>query len=112
MYEYNAKVLKVIDGDTLEVEFDLGFKISFIDKIRLLGINTPEIYGKNKDLGIKSKNRTSELVPIGSNIIIRTHKDQREKYGRYLAHVVLPDGRILNDILLSEGLAISYMNGN
>ena len=111
LYQYQAKILKVIDGDTIKVEFDLGFHIKFSETIRLFGINTPEIHGINKDNGIKSKLRVEQLLPVGIMVVIETIKDEKEKYGRYLAKIHLADGTILNEVLINEGLAKPFMVG-
>lgn len=111
LYQYQAKILKVIDGDTLKVEFDLGFHIKFSETVRLFGINAPELHGIDKDNGIKSKLRVEQLLPVGTMVEIETIKDEKEKYGRYLAKIHLADGTILNERLINEGLAKPFMVG-
>lgn len=108
MYEYKAKVLDVHDGDTITVQIDLGFKISIEAKVRFYGINAPEITGPTKGAGLKSKLRVVELIS-GKDIIIKTHKDKQEKYGRWLGDIYLPDSPdSINSMLLEEGLAVPY----
>jgi len=108
MYTYNAKIIDVYDGDTVTAEIDLGFKISFKIKIRLEGINTPEIKGETKHDGLIAKERVVELV-LGKEVIIKTYKHGTEKYGRYLADIFHKDeARSINQILLDEGLAKPY----
>jgi len=108
MYEYRAKVIKVYDGDTITVELDLGFKIKKEEKIRLIGINTPEVRGEEREQGLISRDRLRELI-LGKDIIIRTQKDKKGKYGRYLGDITYTceDGEIyfVNDWLVTEGLA-------
>jgi len=81
LYEYKCTIVKVIDGDTVDVSIDLGLRIYHETRIRLYGINAPEI---NTDEGKRAKSRLSELMPVGGEFILRTIKDRKEKYGRYL----------------------------
>jgi len=107
MYEYSAKVTKVYDGDTITVDFDLGFGIVLRkQKIRLLGINTPEVRGKSREQGLISRDRLRERI-MGENVIIKTTKDRKGKYGRWLGEVFIKDENI-NQWLLNEGLAEKY----
>ena len=93
MYEYRATVRRVIDGDTLEVDIDLGFKtILKKEKLRLLGIDTPELRSRNineRAHAQEAKYFVEKLLPPDSEIIVRTEKDTKGKYGRYLARVYL-----------------------
>lgn len=88
MYEYLAKITKVIDGDTFDFEIDLGFGIKYSDRLRLFGIDTPEIRGSERDEGLKVKDYVKNLLE-GENVILRTHK-WKGKYGRYVASVFFP----------------------
>ena len=105
MYEYKAKLVRVIDGDTIELEIDLGFSITMKRKIRLLNIDTPEIYHpsceKEREHGLEATNFVKEFLS-NQEIIIKTHKDKTGKYGRILAEVFI-DNTCLNDRLLIEG---------
>lgn len=110
MYEYRAKVIDVHDGDTITAMVDLGFHIQMEIKVRFFGINAPEITGPSKPNGLKTKLRVIELIS-GKDIIIKTHKDKQEKYGRWLGDIFLPDSTIsINQILLNENLAVPFMN--
>lgn len=109
-YIYKAKVLRVVDGDTLVVDIDLGLKVRLKDTIRLYGINTPETHGVSKTsaeykAGMLSKERLIGLVE-GKDVYLRTHFDKECKYGRLLADIYV-DGHVdsVNTILLNEGLA-------
>lgn len=109
MYEYKAKLKRVVDGDTIDFDVDLGFGIHFNERFRLLGVNTPEIYGRNApeqmSEGLRAKEMVSAMIESAQSIIIRTHKDQKEKYGRYLAEIIL-DGKVnLNVKLIEQGWA-------
>ena len=90
MYEYNAKVLRVYDGDTIRVDLDLGFGIWMQNQsIRFKGINTPELRGDSKEAGIVSRDRVIELLDgAGNECVIKTSKDkQTGKYGRILGEI-------------------------
>lgn len=111
MWEYKATVLKVLDGDTIEVHIDLGFKIYIIQTVRLSGINTFELKSKDDNerlLAIKAKHRLSQLLqnPL---VTLKTFKtSEQEKFGRFLALVVNSQNQIVNEVLISEGLATKY----
>ena len=107
MYEYRAFVRKVYDGDTITVDIDLGFGVVLkSQKIRLLKINAPEIRGKRRAEGLKSRDFLREN--IGNKwVIIKTTKDKKGKYGRWLGEVFLGD-RNINDLLVEKGLAEVY----
>ena len=109
MYEYRAFVRRVYDGDTITVDIDLGFEVVLRNqKIRLSRINTPEIRGSEREAGIKVRNLVREKI---SNkwVIIKTTKDKKGKYGRWLGEVYC-DGseESLNQWLLNEGHAVLY----
>ena len=108
MYEYRAKVIKVYDGDTITVNIDLGFKVQVqSEKIRLMGINTPEVRGEERPLGLISRDRLRDLI-MDKDIIIKTYRDKKGKYGRYLGDIYIEiDDELIcvNDWLVTEGLA-------
>lgn len=116
MYEYNATVTKVIDGDTFEAIVDLGFKCSCVQTFRMAGINAPETKGDTLEAGRLSKEFLSKKIfdptLIKKIIKIKSHKPnasmKQEKYGRWLADVWV-DGVYLNMEMVSEGMAVSYM---
>lgn len=91
MYEYKARLLRVIDGDTYELDIDLGCHCHVVEKCRLYGADTPEVYGKNAcDAGREASEFVKELLARqGEELQIRTHKDRQGKYGRYLVDVKL-----------------------
>lgn len=115
MYEYRVKkVLKVVDGDTIDVDIDLGFDISYSQRVRLAGIDTPESRTtdkKEKALGLEVKDRLKKAIDAATNIVIKTEKpDSSEKYGRILGWVFLDDNKVsINQILIDEGFAWGYM---
>jgi micrococcal nuclease len=115
MYEYRVKqVLKVVDGDTIDVDIDLGFNISYTQRVRLAGIDTPESRTKDlaeKKLGLESKKYLADLLKSANQIVIRTEKpDSTEKYGRILGWIFL-DGtsESVNTALIADGYAWDYM---
>jgi micrococcal nuclease len=115
MYEYRVKqVLRVVDGDTIDVDIDLGFDISFTSRVRLAGIDTPESRTtdkKEKALGLEVKQRLKDLLSKSSNIVIKTQKpDSTEKYGRILGWLFI-DGaeKSINEGLIADGYAWDYM---
>ena len=88
------------------MDISLGFDITIKQKVRLLGIDTPEIRGKERLDGLIARDRLRELID-GKDIIIVTHKDRGGKYGRLLATIYL-DGVDINQQLVDEGLAEVY----
>ena len=104
MYEYRALVVYVYDGDTVTVDIDLGFGVMLKkQKIRLLGLNTPEIRGESREHGLISRDALRQRIN-GKWITITTHKDRKGKYGRWLG-VLHDDDGCINDWLLSENYA-------
>jgi micrococcal nuclease len=107
-YKYKALVNSVSDGDTLNLDIDLGFGVWLRNqKIRLYGINAPELKGSTKEIALKAKSRLTELV-LGKEIIIETLQDKKEKYGRWLGKIFVQD-LLINKVLVSEGLAVPFM---
>ena len=105
-YCYKATCVSVYDGDTVTLDISLGFGVTMREKIRLLGINTPEVRGKEKLDGLISRDRLRELIDY-KDVIIVTHKDKGGKYGRLLATIYL-DGVNINQQLVDEGFAKAY----
>lgn len=115
MYEYRIKkVLKVVDGDTIDVDIDLGFNISYTQRVRLAGIDTPESRTKDareKALGLEVKDKVKKSIDAAKTVVVKTElPDSSEKYGRILGWVYLDgDTRSLNEQLIEEGYAWGYM---
>lgn len=115
MYEYYVKrVTKVVDGDTIDVEIDLGFDIIYCSRVRLAGIDTPESRTSDKAekaLGLECKDRLKKLIDGAKSVVIKTEKlDSSEKYGRILGWLYL-DGaeQSVNHALIADGYAWEYM---
>lgn len=109
MYTYNAKVIRVIDGDTVELDIDLGFTIHWKSSCRLYGINTPELKSSDKDERLKAleaKNFLIQELSVGSDVTINSKK--LDKYGRPLVEVINNHINI-NQELLVLGLAKEYI---
>lgn len=109
MYEYRCSVLRVVDGDTVEVQIDLGFDMSFKSMVRLKGINAPEMTGTTKDAGLTAKSYLRGLLPIAGNIAIMTdYHRERDKYGRVLGTFWV-NGININQAMIDGGHAVPYM---
>ena len=116
MYTYKARLIRVIDGDTVDAEIDLGFDVFVRQRIRLFGINTPESRTTDlveKEKGLAAKQRLIELLP--REFVVETILNKRGKYGRVLG-VLKVQGENetltnINDLLVEEGHAVRYMLG-
>jgi micrococcal nuclease len=105
-YKYKAKCLKVVDGDTVDLEVDVGFKMSFKHRFRLAKINAPEIRGEESENGLKTKDWLT-LHILGEELEIYSYKDKDDKYGRYLATIFF-EGEDINQKMVDLGLAKKY----
>ena len=115
MYEYRVKtVLTVVDGDTIDVDIDLGFDISLTKRVRLAGIDTPESRTKDKEekvLGLEVKELLKKKLKEAKTIVIKTQlPDSTEKYGRILGWIYLDGAELsVNEALIAGGYAWGYM---
>lgn len=116
IFTYKAEIEKIIDGDTLTALIDLGFGLFIQQKLRLRGINCPEI---DTEEGQKAKKFVQRRLNNLSFIVIKTYKDSTDKYDRYLADIfyfkngqdpyqVAEEGRYSNQELLDEHLAYAW----
>jgi micrococcal nuclease len=106
MYEYKAIIKRVVDADTVDVSVDLGFDVSIHQRVRLLGLNAAE---KNTELGQEAIEYVDSVLPVGKEILLRSEKDKREKFGRYLANIVfIETGECLNQTLIEKNYAVEY----
>jgi micrococcal nuclease len=113
MYQYKATIIKIVDGDTVDVDIDLGFEVWLKNqRIRLYGIDTPESRTSDKTekvFGKLAAAKVLEFCPIGSNIVLQTKTDDsRGKYGRILGELITEDGTNVNTFLVDNAYAVSY----
>jgi len=111
MYEYKCKVLRVVDGDTVDVDIDLGFGVwMHKERVRIVGIDSPESRTRDlieKRFGLAAKEFLRSLMPVGSTVIVRTQKDKTGKFGRILGDFII-DGERLSDLMIKENHAVPY----
>ena len=118
MYQYKCKIIKVLDGDTVDIDLDLGFKIILANqRVRLAGVDTPEsrtTIAEEKIRGQLSKKKLAEKLPIGSWQVIETQKPDSndDKFGRILGVFILEDGTRVNDWLIQNNYAVPYKGEN
>jgi len=109
MYEYKATIIRWVDGDTVDVDIDLGFGLIYKkQRIRLYGIDAYETRTRDleeKAKGFAAKEFVESVAPVGDKIILKTYKD--DKYGRMLGEIFI-DGKNLNSWLTHEGHARRY----
>jgi len=117
MYEYQCKIVRVVDGDTTDVDIDLGFGVWLKkQRIRFYGVDTPESRTSNKEekvYGLAAKHFVENYLPKGSTQVLRTRKDGVGKYGRILGEFVVFDGSkdmetTLNKLLIDTHNAVAY----
>ena len=117
MYEYACKIVRVIDGDTTDVDIDLGFGVWLKkQRIRFYGIDTPESRTRDaieKIYGNAAKSLVMSYLPVGSSQILITHKDEVGKYGRILGKFKCYDSEtdawiILNNLMIQQHHAVAY----
>lgn len=105
MYEYKARVTRVVDGDTFDAEVDLGFRMHTRQRFRLLGYNAPEKRGPERDIGKLAAQELESLLR-GEEITIRTEKG--DAFGRWLATVLLEGVWDLVEVLIEEGWGVAW----
>ena len=116
-YIYRIRTIsKVVDGDTIDADIDLGFDISLSKRIRLAGIDTPEsrtTNAKEKAMGLESKEWLKKALEGAKDILIKTElPDSTEKYGRIIGHLFINGQETsLNNQMIEEGYALSYDGG-
>ena len=111
MYEYKAKIKRIVDGDSMIVDIDLGFGITMANQsIRLYGVDAPETRTKNpleKKCGILAKEYVKSFLKEGNTYIIKTHFDAKGKFGRILADFYIKTV-FLSELLINNGYAVKY----
>ena len=115
LFHYQAKVDRIVDGDTIDVTLDLGFDISYRGRVRFHGINAPESRTRDaveKEAGLAAKRYVEDWVgALDQKVIIQTTLDDRGKFGRILGRLLNEDGECLNDEMVSLGDAKPYFGG-
>ena len=115
MYEYKCRVVKIVDGDTVDVDIDLGFGVWLSDeRVRIMGIDTPESRTRDKVekiFGLAAKIRLEEL--LGEKCVLKTQvnkngEDMKGKFGRILGDFIVEGGKRVTEILIEEGHAVEY----
>ena len=112
MYEYKCKILRVVDGDTVDVDIDLGFGVWLKnERVRMMGIDTPESRTRDKvekKYGLLSKKFLQEQLKNAKKVSIKTYKgDETGKFGRILGDVFI-DGKSVNSLMCQKGHAVEY----
>ena len=112
MYQYRARVNRVIDGDSVVLDIDLGFNMWMNNQnIRIYGIDTPECRTRDLDekaRGFLAKEHVQNLLPVGEEVVIDTYKDKGGKFGRILGKIITVEGINVGQSLLAINLAVPY----
>lgn len=109
MYYYNSRVEKIIDGDTVRLDIDLGFTVHWKSNCRLYGVNTPELNSKDPEERIKALEAKQYLIDnLPLDVIIVSQ--ELDKYGRPLVDIYVDNGeRHINQELIDKGFSKPYM---
>jgi micrococcal nuclease len=107
LYTYTAELTNIVDGDTYDFTVDLGFRVSKDIRVRMIGLDTAETYGVEKESqeykeGMKHKRFVQEWFKQADEVFIKTEKDEKGKYGRWLVEVFDGSGESLNQTLVEE----------
>ena len=105
LYTYTAFISRVIDGDTVEAVIDLGFNLAFTGRFRILDLDTPEVYRPRNDSEKLHGQQASEFAKkllLNKTVTIKTYP-KVGIYGRYLASIILSDGKIFSDVMIEQG---------
>lgn len=114
MYEYSARAVAVVDGDTIDLDISLGLDIHHHTRVRLLGVDTPELHSPDPQQREAAQAAKAFVVSqvMDNPLTVRTVKDRREKFGRYLAEVFSGGDTVsVNEQLLNRGYAVPYSGG-
>lgn len=115
LWTYRARLERVVDGDTVDLYIDAGFRSYRSERLRLLGVNCPEVHGTSKAAGLASTAYTANWLQQGVALdqwplVVQTHRS--DAFGRYLATIWrVVDGTCLNEALLEAGMAVAFMVG-
>ena len=117
MHEYNCTIRRVVDGDTVDVDIDLGFDMWIHnERVRLYGIDTPESRTRDleeKKAGLFAKDVVEHYLPVGSKQVLRTYKDKVGKYGRVLGEFIIHDSEqdrqtTINEFMIRHKIGVEY----
>jgi micrococcal nuclease len=120
MYEYRCKILKIVDGDTVDVDIDLGFGVWLKkERVRMMGIDTPESRTRDKVeklFGLTAKQYVKDNMPTNSMQVLKTEidrsgEDKKGKFGRILGDFII-DNKKLTDMMIEDGHAVAYFGGS
>ena len=119
MYEYKCKIVKIVDGDTVDIDLDLGFGVWLRDeRVRIMGIDTPESRTSDKIekiFGLAAKDRLNSLLGGEAILLSQVTKggeNMKGKFGRILGNFKTIDGKNVADVLMEEGHAVAYHGGD
>ena len=115
MYEYAVTIKRVVDGDTVDVDIDLGFGVVLAnERVRIMGIDTPESRTRDlveKKFGLAAKAKLKDI--LGKKAILKCEKyDAKGKFGRILGDFSTADGQMATKILIETGHAVAYFGGS
>lgn len=112
MYEYRCIIVKVIDGDTVDVDIDLGFGVWMKkERVRFMGLDTPESRTSDKEekvFGLMAKDFVLEKMPVGSEQVLKTFKDDKGKFGRILGDFLIDGKKSLVESMIHNRLGVAY----
>ena len=117
MHEYRCKIRKIVDGDTIDVDIDLGFNTWINnERVRLYGIDTPESRTRDleeKKFGLYAKSVVDKYLPVGSKQVLVTHLDKVGKFGRILGEFRIYDGEedrqtTINKYMIRKSIGVEY----
>ena len=112
MWNYKAKIVRVVDGDTYDVEVDLGFYIYHVIRVRLRGVDTPEVFGPNATPEGKIASQYVKDLIEGEEVIITTYKSKPTTFGRWEADVQFTNNgelKQLSEYLVEQGFATKVL---
>lgn len=109
-YVRRGKIIAVVDGDTVDVMFDLGFEIFYAKRVRVIGIDAPD---KNPEAKDAATAFLRSVLPMGSPVMVRTTKTKRDydKYNRYLADIATDTVPSVSALMVESGYAVPYEGG-
>ena len=117
MHEYRCKIRKIVDGDTIDVDINLGFNTWINnERVRLYGIDTPESRTRDleeKKFGLYAKSVVDKFLPVGSKQVLVTHLDKVGKFGRILGEFRIYDGEedrqtTINEYMIRKNIGVQY----